>query len=136
MSDFINNFWSTYVAAITLIGIFGCLLLLILVASKKVVPSSDNTTGHVWDEDLRELNNPLPRWWLFLFIFTLVFAVGYLVLYPGLGSWKGVLPGYEGGWTQVKQWQREMDKADMACAAACGQSGRETAVPSPRPRRR
>ncbi len=51
----------------------------------------DKTTGHIWDEDLRELNNPLPRWWLFLFIFTLVFAVGYLALYPGLGDDKGTL---------------------------------------------
>ena len=46
------------------------------------------------------------------FIGTIIFAVAYLALYPGLGNWKGVLPGYEGGWTQVKQWQKEVDKAD------------------------
>ena len=49
------------------------------------------TTGHVWDEDLRELNNPLPRWWLWLFIITVVFSVVYLLLYPGLGTFKGTL---------------------------------------------
>jgi len=41
-----------------------------------------------------------------------VFAVGYLILYPGLGNWKGVLPGYDNGWTGVHEWEKEMDKAD------------------------
>ncbi|MDP3136103.1 MAG: cbb3-type cytochrome c oxidase N-terminal domain-containing protein, partial [Burkholderiaceae bacterium] len=58
MSDFNDGFWSIYVAALTLAGIFGCLLLLWLTARKKVVSRSDNTTGHVWDGDLREMNNP------------------------------------------------------------------------------
>jgi cytochrome c oxidase cbb3-type subunit 3 len=106
MSDFINNFWSVYVAAITLIGIFGCLLLLILVASKKVVPSSDNTTGHVWDEDLRELNNPMPKWWMGLFVITVVFSLGYLVVYPGLGGFGGKLD-----WSQTGAYDKEMAKA-------------------------
>ncbi|WP_153901690.1 c-type cytochrome, partial [Pseudomonas paraeruginosa] len=51
------------------------------------------------------------KWWFMLYIGTIVFSVGYLVLYPGLGNWKGVLPGYEGGWTQDKQWEREMNIA-------------------------
>lgn len=106
MSDFINNFWSVYVAAITLIGIFGCLLLLILVASKKVVPSGDNTTGHVWDEDLRELNNPMPKWWMGLFVITVVFSLGYLVVYPGLGGFNGKLD-----WSQTGAYDKEMAKA-------------------------
>ncbi|WP_049262203.1 cytochrome-c oxidase, cbb3-type subunit III, partial [Pseudomonas aeruginosa] len=58
-----------------------------------------------------EYDNPLPKWWFMLYIGTIVFSVGYLVLYPGLGNWKGVLPGYEGGWTQDKQWEREMNIA-------------------------
>ena len=106
MSDFINNFWSVYVAAITLIGIFGCLLLLILVARKKVVPSGDNTTGHVWDEDLRELNNPMPKWWMGLFVITVVFSLGYLVVYPGLGGFNGKLD-----WSQTGAYDKEMAKA-------------------------
>ena len=106
MSDFINNFWSVYVAAITLIGIFGCLLLLILVARKKVDSAGDNTTGHVWDEDLRELNNPMPKWWMGLFVITVIFGLGYLVAYPGLGAFNGKLD-----WSQNGAYEREMAKA-------------------------
>lgn len=106
MSDFINNFWSVYVAAITLIGIFGCLLLLILVARKKVVSAGDNTTGHVWDEDLRELNNPMPKWWMGLFVITVVFGLVYLAAYPGLGGFGGKLD-----WSQTGAYEKEMAKA-------------------------
>ncbi|PIG08567.1 cytochrome-c oxidase, cbb3-type subunit III [Comamonas sp. 26] len=106
MSDFVNNFWSVYVAAITLIGIFGCLLLLILVARKKVDSAGDNTTGHVWDEDLRELNNPMPKWWMGLFVITVIFGLGYLVAYPGLGAFNGKLD-----WSQNGAYEREMAKA-------------------------
>ena len=94
MSDFVNGFWPWYVAAISLVSILACALLLWL-AGKATVntdPSKagDNTTGHVWDEDLRELNNPLPRWWMWLFILTVIFALGYLAIFPGLGSYKGL----------------------------------------------
>ena len=106
MSDFVNNFWSIYVTAITLGGIIGCLLLLYITASKKVVPSADNTTGHVWDEDLRELNNPMPKWWMWLFIITSVFGFAYLAAYPGLGSFAGKL-----GWSQLGAYENEMAKA-------------------------
>ncbi|MDR0212603.1 MAG: cytochrome-c oxidase, cbb3-type subunit III [Comamonas sp.] len=106
MSDFINNFWSMYVVALTLLGIFGCLLLLIMVARKKVPSASDNTTGHVWDEDLRELNNPMPKWWMGLFVITVVFSLAYLVIYPGLGSYNGKLD-----WSQTGAYQKEVAKA-------------------------
>ncbi|AIJ46385.1 Cbb3-type cytochrome c oxidase subunit CcoP [Comamonas sp. PE63] len=106
MSDFFNNFWSVYIAAVSLIGILGCFLLLVLVARRKVVPSADNTTGHVWDEDLRELNNPMPKWWMGLFVITVVFSLAYLVAYPGLGSFKGELD-----WTQYGAYDKEMEKA-------------------------
>lgn len=106
MSDFVNNFWSIYVTAITLGGIIGCLLLLYITARKKVVPSADNTTGHVWDEDLRELNNPMPKWWMWLFIITSVFGFGYLAAYPGLGSFAGKF-----GWSQRGAYEQEMAKA-------------------------
>ena len=106
MSDFVNNFWSIYVTAITLGGIIGCLLLLYLTARKKVVPSADNTTGHVWDEDLTEMNNPMPKWGMWLFIITSVFGFAYLAAYPGLGSFAGKL-----GWTQLGAYENEMAKA-------------------------
>lgn len=70
-------------------------------------PEQAETTGHVWDEDLKELNNPLPRWWLNLFVITLAFGVVYLFLYPGLGSNRMAL-----GWTQVEQYEEEMRRAD------------------------
>jgi cytochrome c oxidase cbb3-type subunit 3 len=61
----------------------------------------------VWDEDLQELNNPLPKWWLNLFYITLVFGIGYLALFPGLGTFKGLL-----GWTEKGQYEREIAAAD------------------------
>ena len=106
MSDFINNFWSMYVVALTLLGILGCLLLLIVVARKKVVSAADNTTGHVWDEDLRELNNPMPKWWMGLFVITVVFSLAYLAIYPGLGSYTGKLD-----WSQTGAYNKEVAKA-------------------------
>ena len=65
------------------------------------------TTGHQWDEDLAEYNNPLPRWWSWLFYLTIIFSLAYLVLYPGLGSWKGTL-----GWSQVGQLKEEQEAAE------------------------
>ena len=110
MSDFINSGWAFFVAAITVAGLVFCAFIL-LVASKRKVMANDNTTGHVWDEDLRELNNPLPRWWMWLFVITVVFAAIYLALYPGLGSAPGVLK-----WSSTGQWQTEQDKAHAAMA--------------------
>ena len=95
MSDFVNGFWPWYVAAISLVSVLACGLLLYVAGKVTVAPRDgqldDNTTGHVWDGNLREYNNPLPRWWLWLFILTIVFALTYLVTFPGLGSYKGYL---------------------------------------------
>ena len=95
MSDFTSGFWPWYVGVISLLSILACALLL-WIAGKATVTAHpgkplDNTTGHVWDGDLRELNNPLPRWWMWLFIITVVFALVYLAAFPGLGSFKGLL---------------------------------------------
>jgi cytochrome c oxidase cbb3-type subunit 3 len=115
MSDFIHGFWSWYVAAISVVSIVACAVLLWL-AGKARVPASaagrkDNTTGHVWDEDLREYNNPLPRWWMWLFILTVVFALGYLVLFPGLGSFQG-----SQRWSQVADHDAEVQRMRQALA--------------------
>jgi cytochrome c oxidase cbb3-type subunit III len=95
MSDFTNGFWPLYVALISLVSILACGWLLWAAGKAKVMPQAagghDNTTGHVWDEDLRELNNPLPRWWMWLFIITVVFGLAYLTIFPGLGSFPGML---------------------------------------------
>ena len=107
MSDFITGFWSLYVAGITLASVLACGLLLWVTARKKVAASKDNTTGHVWDEDLREMNNPLPMWWVGLFIITIIFGLGYLAAYPGLGSYQGELK-----WTQKGEYDAEVAKAN------------------------
>lgn len=109
MSDFTSNFWSVYVAAITILGIVACALLLWITGRKKIVVRADNTTGHVWDEDLREANNPLPRWWVWLFILTIVYGVGYLVVYPGLGSYAGKF-----GWSTKGEYTQEVAAANKA----------------------
>jgi cytochrome c oxidase cbb3-type subunit 3 len=106
MSDFNSNFWSIYVVALTVVSILACLLLLWVTARKKVVPSADNTTGHVWDEDLREMNNPMPRWWMWLFVITIIFGFGYLAVYPGLGTYAGTL-----GWSARGEYTEEMAQA-------------------------
>ncbi|MFZ3081264.1 cytochrome-c oxidase, cbb3-type subunit III [Rhodoferax ferrireducens] len=111
MSDFTSNFWSIYVAGITIVSIVACLLLLIMTGKSTGMSASDNTTGHVWDGDLREMNNPLPRWWAWLFVITIVFSFVYLALYPGLGTYGGKL-----GWTSVGQHQAEVDKGNAEVA--------------------
>ena len=113
MSDFTSNFWSIYVAGITLVSILACALLLWLTSKVKAPTADDNTTGHVWDGDLREMNNPLPRWWVWLFIITIVFSLAYLVVYPGLGSYPGMLTEK---WTQKGQYEKEVAKGNAEVA--------------------
>ena len=112
MSDFISTGWSWFVIAIVVFGLVFCVLVLMGASRHKVIRDSqgkiDQTTGHVWDNDLRELNNPLPRWWLILFILTLVFSAVYLALYPGMGESQGKL-----GWSSVGQLQGEMQRASV-----------------------
>lgn len=112
MSDFLHAFWADYVAWATLASIAACALLLWVTARKKVPLNEDNTTGHVWDEDLREANNPLPLWWVGLFVLTILFGLGYLVLYPGLGWSDGRL-----GWSTQTQYRAEQARADEALSA-------------------
>jgi cytochrome c oxidase cbb3-type subunit 3 len=110
MSDFISDFWPIFITVIALGGILGCALLLWLTSKVKTANTSgDNTSGHVWDVDIREMNNPLPRWWVWLFAITIVFALAYLVAYPGLGRYTGKL-----GWTAVNQYENEVAKVNKA----------------------
>jgi cytochrome c oxidase cbb3-type subunit III len=110
MSDFFHSGWSIFVAAATVLGLVWCLWLL-FVASQRKVMADDNTTGHVWDVDLKEMNNPLPRWWLWLFVITVIFSGIYLALYPGLGKFPGTL-----GWTSVGQYKTEQQRAQEQIA--------------------
>jgi len=107
MSDFVHDGWSLYIAIITLASLVACAVLLKLMSTRKMAPGEKTgTTGHVWDEDLQEWHNPLPSWWMWLFYITIVFALVYLILYPGLGSYKGYL-----GWTSTGQYQDEQKQA-------------------------
>jgi cytochrome c oxidase cbb3-type subunit 3 len=104
MSQFTSGFWDVYIGLITLASIVACAVLLWMQSTQKV--SGTETSGHVWDEDIKEFNNPLPRWWMWMFYITIVWGLAYLALYPGLGSYAGML-----GWTQVKQLEEENAKA-------------------------
>ncbi len=106
-----TTFWSWYITLLTLGSLLALLWLIFATRSGEQPGPTDQTLGHAFD-GIEEYDNPLPRWWFMLLLGTLIFAGAYLLLYPGLGNFAGKLPGYEGGWTQVKQWQREMDKAD------------------------
>lgn len=108
MSDFVNGFWGYYVAFVVLAGITWCLWL-IFSQRKWLKPQSGNVedTGHVWDGDLRELNNPVPRWWTVMYIMMCLFGLGYLVLYPGLGAFQGSL-----AYTSVQEVKQDQAALD------------------------
>jgi cytochrome c oxidase cbb3-type subunit 3 len=106
MSDFVSGFWGWYVGLLALVAIVACVALL---RSQRARPAAGapRLHGHTWDEDLAEYNNPLPRWWMWLFYLTIVFALVYLVLYPGLGSFAGIY-----GWTSRGEHQAETQQAE------------------------
>lgn len=105
-----STFWSVFVIVITVLSIIGTLWLLF--ANARGNKTSEDT-GHVWDGNLREYNNPLPRWWLNLFVITIVFSIGYLVVYPGLGNFAGTL-----GWSQTAQLDARLAQLQAKRAAA------------------
>lgn len=103
MNDFVNQFWNWYVILLVLASIIACGVL--LWTQSQPPPAKLDTTGHVWDETLEEYNNPLPKWWMWLFYITVIFSLVYSFLYPTLGSFQGFL-----GWSSSGQWAREMAK--------------------------
>jgi cytochrome c oxidase cbb3-type subunit 3 len=104
--------WSLFVIALVLINVAGALWLLWWTARQRgAKPEAGGTTGHTWDGDLTEYNNPLPRWWLWLFYITVIFAAVYLYLYPGFGNNAGIL-----GWTQQRQYDEQVAAADRLFA--------------------
>jgi len=89
-----SAFWTWFIIILVVINIAGCAWLLWWTSIRR--PGEAETTGHVWDGDLREYNKPLPKWWINLFWITIVFSIGYLIWYPGLGG----IEGY-GRWTSA-----------------------------------
>ena len=111
MSDFNSEFWNWYIILPTLLGIVWCFWLVWWMSKSHSNIADDKTTaedtGHVWDGDLKEFNNPLPRWWLGMFYITLIFGIFYLALYPGLGTFKGYF-----GWSSKASYETEMAAAE------------------------
>ncbi|MFV8571240.1 cytochrome-c oxidase, cbb3-type subunit III [Marinobacter sp. SBS5] len=118
-----STFWSVWVIVIVLGTIFGCAWLLLATRKGQTNDTeTENTTGHSYD-GIEEYDNPLPKWWFYLYLGTCVFALGYLALYPGLGNYEGLL-----GWTSVNQWEAEVQEADEKYGPIYAQFG-ETAIP-------
>jgi len=101
-----SAFWQGWVIVLTVLNILFCLWLIRFTMKKRAgEAATGDVTGHTWDGDLQEYNNPLPRWWLWMFYGTIVFGIAYYILYPGL--WDGVL-----GWTKEGQYAAEQERAE------------------------
>ena len=94
--------WSWYVIALVALNIIGCAWLLWWTAKRRPGDPKPEDTSHIWDGDLTEYNKPLPRWWINLFYLTIVFAIGYLIWYPGLGNFAGYAK-----WTSQTEHDRD-----------------------------
>ncbi|WP_160054882.1 cytochrome-c oxidase, cbb3-type subunit III [Shewanella litoralis] len=107
-----SNFWSIWISVLTIVVIVGCFILLKLVNNNYTGVEEGKSMGHEFD-GIEELNNPLPKWWAYMFYLTIVFGVIYLALYPGLGNYKGLF-----GWTSSNQsiGTEQGLKADSAAA--------------------
>ena len=102
-----SSFWHWYVVLLTLGNIYACFWLVRWATRKRSNEAAEgDVTGHSWD-GLEEYNNPLPRWWLWLFYITIVFSLVYIVLYPTIGNYQGVL-----NWSSDSEYQQEMGEAD------------------------
>ncbi|WP_296247518.1 cytochrome-c oxidase, cbb3-type subunit III [Pseudomonas sp. UBA4194] len=120
-----STFWSLYISVLTLGTLIAMTWLLLSTRKGQRQDTTEQTVGHTFD-GIEEYDNPLPRWWFMLFIATIVFALGYLALYPGLGNFAGLVPGYkyldeatqtpftdgQQGWTAVHEWEKEMQQSE------------------------
>ncbi|BAC94438.1 cytochrome c oxidase, subunit CcoP [Vibrio vulnificus YJ016] len=107
-----TTFWSLWIIVITVGTLVGCAVLLYWCAKDKMGVEEGADMGHEYD-GIRELNNPLPKWWTYLFVGTFIFAAVYLTLFPGLGNFKGVL-----GWQSSDQTVRTVEESKQAIANA------------------
>jgi cytochrome c oxidase cbb3-type subunit 3 len=106
--DFVSDFWNYYIIAITVVSILGIIWFLKKQSGQKLAPGEKAALmDHAWDGDLQELNNPLPKWWLYMFWFLIVFGIVYLILFPGLGKFPGVL-----NWSSASQYSTEKSRVD------------------------
>jgi cytochrome c oxidase cbb3-type subunit 3 len=98
-----SSFWSGWIILLTAFTIAAITWLLF--SNRYSSGKEGETTGHVYD-GIEEYDNPLPAWWLWMFVLSIVFGVSYLLLY-GLGNFSGAL-----GWTQNNQYEAEITDAD------------------------
>jgi cytochrome c oxidase cbb3-type subunit 3 len=100
-----SSFWSWWIIILTSVSIF--LIFWLLMANRSGAPADpEQTTGHAAD-GIEEYDNPMPYWWFLMFLFTIIFAIGYLIAYPGMGNFKGLL-----NWSQIDQWERSVAAAE------------------------
>ncbi|GIU25142.1 Cbb3-type cytochrome c oxidase subunit [Shewanella sp. MBTL60-007] len=107
-----SNFWSIWIIVLTVVVIIGCVVLLRACSKNDTGVEEGKSMGHSFD-GIEELNNPLPKWWSYMFYITIIFSVIYLALYPGLGSFKGFL-----GWTSSNQSVRTIEESKQAVVDA------------------
>jgi len=105
MADFVSGFWNAYVMVLVFLSICFCVFVLVSNMTKRT-SGPVGLHDHIWDETLQEYNNPLPRWWMYMFWITIVFAIAYLAMYPGFGDNQGKL-----GWSARGQWEAEQKAA-------------------------
>ena len=96
------NYWIVILTTVTFVGI----IWILFANRKREQQATDKTTGHSHD-GIEEFDNPLPAWWFYMFFITIVWGAGYLVIYPGMGKFDGIL-----GWTQIGQYDNEVAAAE------------------------
>jgi len=100
-----TSFWSMWIIVLTTVTIVGLCWILLANRKREQAPE-DQLTGHEYD-GIEEYDNPLPAWWFYMFVLTIVWGIGYLIIYPGMGNFPGLL-----GWTQVGQHEQRVSAAD------------------------
>ncbi len=102
----LTTFWHVWVSAIVIGSMIACGILITLTfKNQKYNEETDQTTGHSFD-GIDELDNPLPKWWMYFFWSTIVFGVVYIFIY-GVGDWTGF-----GKWSSIGQWEKEVAQAE------------------------
>ena len=123
-----TSFWSYWVSIIILGSVFGSLWL--LWATRKSETSkteTEKTMGHTFD-GIEEYDNPMPKWWLHLFVATCIYGIGYYIVYPGLGNYQGLF-----GWSSTGQWEEEVAEAEAKYNQRRRKSSRYRPKPKPKP---
>lgn len=117
-SQFTSPFWHYYIIAIVAAA-FVYIIWLLIAQDRKAKPprrgEEVKTMGHSWD-GIEEYDNPLPRWWFWMFICTIIFSLAYLYIYPGLGDYKGHKFDDGTHWSSKNQYERDVKEAEASYA--------------------